>query len=96
MSAIAELPDEPKLTVMWDEECQQEILRQGLAELRRQTKTKAPTIRAFEMLAFDGRRPAEVASELSISLNDVYLAKHRCLKHLREILDRLQQLYEVA
>ncbi len=96
MSAIVELPDESKLTAMWDEQCQQEILRQGLAELRRETKTKSGTIRAFEMLAFDGRRPVEVASELSISLNDVYLAKHRCLKRLREILARLQQLYEVA
>ena len=54
------------------------------------------TIRAFEMVAFDGRKPADVAEELSISLNDVYLAKHRCLKRLREIISQLEQLYEVA
>ncbi|MCH7796945.1 MAG: sigma-70 family RNA polymerase sigma factor [Planctomycetes bacterium] len=96
MSAISELPDESTINAMWDEECEHEILRQGISELRQQTRTEEGTIRAFEMLAFDGRTPAEVAKELSISVNDVYLAKHRCLKRLREILGHLKHLYEVA
>ena len=96
LSAISELPDEPTLNAMWDQECGQEILRQGISELRQQTRTDEGTIRAFEMLAFDGRKPAEIADALSMSLNDVYLAKHRCLKRLREILSRLEHLYEVA
>ncbi|MHC4970510.1 MAG: RNA polymerase sigma factor [Planctomycetota bacterium] len=95
LSAIVDLPDRAALTRMWDEQCQQELLRQSLAELRQQTKTDAGTIRAFEMLALDRRRPADVAAELSITLNDVYLAKHRCLKRLRAILSRLEQVYEV-
>jgi RNA polymerase sigma factor (sigma-70 family) len=95
MSAIVDLPDRAAMTRMWDEECEQELLRQGLDELRQHTKTDAGTIRAFEMLALDGRRPADVASELSITLNDVYLAKHRCLKRLRAILTRLEKLYEI-
>ena len=77
------------------EAAQQELLRQSLDELRQQTKTDAGTIRAFEMLALDGRRPADVAAEMSITLNDVYLAKHRCLKRLRAILTRLEQVYEI-
>lgn len=96
MSAISELPDEPALDAMWDEECEQEILRQGLSELRQQTRTEEGTIRAFEMLAFDGRKAAEVAETLSMTLNDVYLAKHRCLKRLREIISRIEHLYEIA
>ena len=96
MSAIVDLPDRAALTRMWDEQCQQELLRQGLDELRQQTKTDAGTIRAFEMLALDGRRPADVAAELSITLNDVYLAKHRCLKRLRAILTQLEQLFEIS
>jgi len=96
MSAISELPDESTINAMWDEECEHEILRQGISELRQQTRTEEGTIRAFEMLAFDDRTPAEVAEELSISVNDVYLAKHRCLKRLREILSHLKHLYEVA
>jgi RNA polymerase sigma-70 factor (ECF subfamily) len=95
LSAVGDLPDPATMTRIWDEECEQELLRQGLVELRQQTKTEAPTMRAFEMVALDGRRPAEVAAELDLSLNDVYLAKHRCLKRLRAILSRLEQLYEV-
>ena len=95
MSAIAELPDPATMTRIWDEEREQELLRRGLVELRQQTKTEAPTIRAFEMLALDGRPPTEVAAELDLTLNDVYLAKHRCLKRLRAILSRLGQLYEI-
>lgn len=96
LSAIVDLPDESALTAMWDQECRQEILRRGLTELRRQTRTGPDTIRAFEMLAFDGLRPAEVALRLSMSRNDVYLAKHRCLSRLREILDQIQCVYEIA
>lgn len=96
LSAIDDLPDQATLTRMWDEQCQQEILRQGLDELRRETKTGAGTIRAFELMAFEGLRPAEVAKILSISLNDVYLAKHRCLKRLRSIVHSLEHLYEIA
>jgi RNA polymerase sigma-70 factor (ECF subfamily) len=96
LSAVAELPDDTTLTELWDTECEQEILRQGLDELRRETKTDARTLRAFEMVAFDGRRPAEVAQELAITTNDVYLAKHRCLKRLRAIINQLDELYEVT
>ena len=96
MSAVDELPDDATLTVIWDAECRQEILRQGLAELRRETKTETGTIRAFEMLALNGLLPAAVADELSITLNDVYLAKHRCLKRLRAIMSRLREAYEIS
>ncbi len=96
MSAIQDVPDESKLTIMWDEECRHEILRQGMRELRRDTKTEAGTIQAFELLAFEGLRAADVAARLSVTLNDVYLAKHRCLKRLREIVAGFNDLYEVA
>ncbi len=96
LSAVAEVPDDAEIAEVWDDECEREILRKGMAELRQETKTDPRTIRAFEMLAFDGRRPAQVAQELSITTNDVYLAKHRCLKRLRAIIDGLHELYEVG
>ncbi len=95
ISAIVDLADEARMTQIWEAECEQEILRHSLAELRRQTRTDERTIRAFEMVAFGGQRPADVAEALNMSANDVYLAKHRCLKRLRGIVDRLNELYEV-
>ena len=96
ISAVADLPDEARMTQIWEAECEQEILRHSLAELRRQTKTDERTIRAFEMVAFGGQRAADVAAALDMTANDVYLAKHRCLKRLREIVAELEDLYEVA
>ena len=96
ISAIVDLADEARMTQIWEAECEQEILRHSLAELRRQTRTDERTIRAFEMVAFGGQRPADVAEALNMSANDVYLAKHRCLKRLREIVAELNELYEVA
>lgn len=96
LSAIDDMPDEAQLTRAWDVEFEQEILRQGVTELRRRTRTEPRTIQAFEMLVLEGLRPAEVAGRLDMTANDVYLAKHRCLKRLRAILEEVRQLYEVG
>jgi len=96
MSAIAELPDDSHLTRVWDEECRLAILRDGLDELRRETRTSGGTLRAFEMLALERCRPAEVAERLGMTLNDVYLAKHRCLKRLRDLLAPIEAAYEIS
>lgn len=95
-SAFNDLADEDALTAAWDEECRQAIVDRAMRELRETTLMDERTIRAFEMVAFDQRLPAEVASELAISLDSVYAAKNRCLTQLREIVVRLNELYEVA
>ncbi|MCI0363458.1 MAG: sigma-70 family RNA polymerase sigma factor [Phycisphaerales bacterium] len=96
MSAIENLPDANRITAIWDDECEHEIIRCGMTRLREQSRTDERTIRAFELLAFGARTPSDVASELGMSMNDVYLAKHRCLTKLRAIIDDLKNLYEVA
>jgi RNA polymerase sigma-70 factor (ECF subfamily) len=50
------------------------------------------TWRAFWGMAIDGRPAADVASELGISANAVYLAKGRVLRRLREELAGLEEL----
>lgn len=96
VSALADFPGDDELDRIWDAECQQAILREGLAELRERTRIDEGTLRAFELLAFEAQSPAEVAATLGITANDVYLAKHRCLSRLRKILGRLNSAYEVA
>lgn len=96
VSAIADFPGDNELDKIWDAECQQAILREGLTELREGTRIDEGTIRAFELLAFEDQSPAAVAATLGITANDVYLAKHRCLSRLRKILGRLNSAYEVA
>ncbi len=94
LSSAGELPDDAALTRIWDGECERQILQEAVAELRRVSRTDPRTVRVFEMLAFEQRRPADIAAELGISANDVYLAKHRCLKRLRSIVSELEQAFE--
>lgn len=48
-----------------------------------------PTWKAFWHVAVDGRVPADVADELGMSVNAVYIAKTRVLRRLREELGDL-------
>ncbi len=52
------------------------------------------TWQAFRRQVIDGRSPAEVASELALSLNAVILAKSRVLKRLRAELQGLLEVFD--
>lgn len=67
-----------------------------MRELRTETRLESRTIRAFEMIAFEERSAVEVAAELGLSLDSVYAAKNRCLTQLREIMSRLNAVYELV
>jgi RNA polymerase sigma factor (sigma-70 family) len=92
-SALAELPEQDQLARVWEDECQRHILQEALRRLRGETRIDAQTLRAFESLALRELEPAEVARQLDMSLNEVYLAKHRCLKRLRPIVTTLASAY---
>ena len=96
MSALKELPDDNHLSKIWDAECDREVLRHAIRSLRRETRIDARTISAFELLAFRQLSPSEVAVKLDMTMNEVYLAKHRCLKRLRLIITSLEAAYEIA
>ncbi len=96
LSALNELPADENLIQIWDEECHRSLVQHALLELKEETHTDPKTIRAFELLALQGRTPAEVSQLMGMTRNDVYLAKHRCLTRLRYILDSLQEAYEMS
>jgi RNA polymerase sigma-70 factor (ECF subfamily) len=94
-SAVVNLADPEGLSAVWEEECRRSVLQQALAELRRRTRLQPQTIAAFEKVAFEQRSPADVASELKLSVDSVYAAKNRCLSELRDILEEVRQAYEI-
>ena len=94
MTAIGRLPDDAQLTTIWDDERDREILRQALDALHTETKIDPRTVGAFELVAVRQRPPSAVAAELNMSLNDIYLAKHRCLRRLRVLVDELTTAFE--
>ncbi len=66
----------------WDREHDQHVIRQ-LLDLATATFEPA-TLQAFHRVVFDGVSPSQVASELGISVNSVWLAKSRLLRWLRQ------------
>ena len=95
MSAIETLPDDQALTNLWNSECRTAILQRAMELLPEQTRLTEQTLRIFSELTQRDRSADELAAELGVSREDVYVAKHRCLKHLRGIVDSLQQAYEL-
>ena len=70
------------LTQAWDLEHDRFVTQQLLARLR--TEFEPATWRAFERVALDGAPAAEVAKELNLTTNAIFIAKSRILARLRQ------------
>lgn len=90
------LPAHDGLTRVWEEESRNALLRDALRRLSEESRTAPATLQAFRLVFIDGRPPDEVARELGISVNSVYLAKNRCLARLRGILQGLETSWELG
>lgn len=71
----------------WDREHDAHVARRLLADL--EGEFAPATWAAFRRQVVDGARAAEVAGELSLSVNAVLIAKSRVLRRLREEADGL-------
>ncbi|MCP3905782.1 MAG: sigma-70 family RNA polymerase sigma factor [Planctomycetes bacterium] len=94
MSAVEAVPDDGELESVWRAECDRAVLRQAVDSLREDTHFEERTVRIFERVVLDEVPAADVARQLDVTANDVYLAKHRCLKRLRTVIETLTAAYE--
>jgi RNA polymerase sigma factor (sigma-70 family) len=86
----AALPGEDEAARQWDQEWEQALFRQCLQRVR--GEVKSTTLRVFELLVL-GKRPAdEVAAELGMTRNAVFVAKHRVLSRLRALRSEWEDL----
>jgi RNA polymerase sigma factor (sigma-70 family) len=89
-SALGQLgTDDPALEA-WDSEWRQALLNRGMEELRRDTRMDDKTLQVLERIT-QGHPAAEVAKELDMQVNAVYVAKHRALERLRSLVQRLEE-----
>ncbi len=92
-TVLAELSDPDRFSQVWELECRARMLEVALRRLRRSGGVEAKTVEAFEQFALAGKPAEQVARELSLSVQSVYNAKHRCAARLKEILLDLEELY---
>lgn len=67
---------------MWDEEHQRHVAAYLLAHIR--SRFEETTWRAFEQVVLEGKKTAEVAQELGVTVNAVFISKSRVLAALRK------------
>lgn len=78
----------------WREEQQKVILQRAMQALRERTRMDERTLRAFELCAVRGVPPERAAEDVGMSVPEVYVAKNRAIKRLREIVAELTQEYD--
>jgi len=85
------LEDDNRLERTWEEEWRQAVLSQCIEEVRH--VFEAQTIEAFELFAWKGWPARRVAEHLGMSENAVFLAKHKVLKRIRELLPLMEEVW---
>jgi RNA polymerase sigma factor (sigma-70 family) len=79
----------PELEKMWDAEWENNLLKAAVAKARRRTDPKQYQI--FDFYVNKHWEPERIAKAMSVSTNQVYLAKHRVTEAIREEVERLKK-----
>lgn len=83
LQKLQELEDpQSELTKIWDTEHDRHVVRRLLELIGPQYEPT--TLQAFRRVVLEGQKPAQVAAELNISVNAVFLAKSKVLRQLRQ------------
>lgn len=85
-----QLEQVPSAELLDDSSPEAQALYRRATDLIR-SEFEEPTWRAFWLVVCENRRPADVAAELHLTINAVYLAKSRVLHRLRETLGDLSE-----
>ncbi len=89
--ALAELATDDALEELWRREWRDAVLWECMRALRRELQPE--TLRAFELFALRERPAEEVARELGLTPNAVFLAKRRVLARLRDLLPLVEDAW---
>jgi RNA polymerase sigma-70 factor (ECF subfamily) len=85
LQKLQELEDpQSALAQAWDAEHDRHVVRRLLELIEPQVEPT--TLKAFRRVVMDGQKPAQVAAELGISVNAVFLGKSKILRQLRQEL----------
>lgn len=93
-TVLSEIPDESALRSIWTDERDRAILAQAMGILRGESGVDDRTLLAFELVALRGVPATEAAAQSGMSVDQVYVAKSRIVKRLRQLIEELTQAFE--
>jgi RNA polymerase sigma factor (sigma-70 family) len=81
-------PNSDKLKAIWDQEWEKRLLEAALANVKRRLEPEKYQL--FDFYVNKNWAPEKVAKSFNVSLNQVYLAKSRIEKLIKNEVDRIQ------
>jgi RNA polymerase sigma-70 factor (ECF subfamily) len=82
-------PASPALDALWNAEWEKNLLEAALAKVKRQLDPQKYQI--FDLYVNKGLPPEKVAATFGISVDQVYLAKHRTTELIKEEVKKLER-----
>lgn len=93
-SVLVQLADEPTATEAWESARRRTIFERALDILRADTRLDQRTILAFELCAIRDASAQTAAEQCGMTVAEVYVAKNRAIKKLRDIVAQLTQEFD--
>lgn len=92
-SALVVLRNRTRLTQIWTVERERFIFARAWETLHTTGRMSEKSLKAFELVAMHGTPPAAAAAVCGMTLEEVYIAKTRVTKRLREMVEELTAAY---
>lgn len=86
-------PSEHEAELAWADAEEKAVLSEALRLMFHESQANDATKRAFEMVMIQGLSETVAARECGMTVDQVYVAKHRMLKKLREQINLVQELW---
>lgn len=91
---VPEVPDETALRSIWTDERDRAILDRAMGMIRDESAMDDRTLTAFELVGLRGVPAPEAAVQCGMTVDQVYVAKSRVVRRLRELVAELTAAFE--
>jgi RNA polymerase sigma-70 factor (ECF subfamily) len=91
---LTEVADESSLRSIWTDERDRSILSRAMSLIRDESGIDDRTLTAFELVGLRGVPAAQVAEQCKMTIEQVYVAKSRVAKRLKELVEEMTRAFE--
>jgi len=84
----SQVPGDEGQSAAWDEAWERALMEQCIRQAKREFQPSS--FRVFEMIVLEKREVADAMTELELSRNAVYVAKHRVMTRMRALLQEFE------
>lgn len=91
---LTEVADESSLRSIWVDERDRSILARAMSLIRDESAIDDRTLTAFELVGLRGVPAVQAAEQCKMTIEQVYVAKSRVAKRLKELVEEMTRAFE--